>query len=53
MIEDIRRNSVTVMTEQGVGDTFWTYQKIAPFYKEINYILAGKIAKSNVEQRGW
>lgn len=39
MIEDIRRDSVTCVTEQGVGDTFWTYQKISPFYKEINFIL--------------
>jgi hypothetical protein len=41
MIDDIRRDSVTCLTEQGVGDSFWTYQKIAPFYKEINFILGG------------
>jgi hypothetical protein len=39
MIEDIRRKSVTCVTEQGIGDTFWAYQKLAPFYRGINFIL--------------
>lgn len=34
------KKNITVLTPQGVGDIFWVYQKLSPYFDKINIIIA-------------
>lgn len=47
---------LTVNVCQGVGDTFWTYQKLAPYHDRINFnvcLVNGKDDKVHVRALEW
>lgn len=31
--------TITIKTVQGVGDVFWVYQKLSPYFDKINFII--------------
>ena len=44
--------AATFLVPQGVGDIFWVYQKVSPFFDEVSFVIpvTGKAA-ANIEER--
>lgn len=47
-----KKREIIVNTVQGIGDIFWVYQKLAPYFDKLHLNILCTALNNNVQQRG-